>query len=71
MFRISYYKTEDTKLMMVTLHIINQTIILQPGFFYKISGVDRNVVAGCGDVEGSILVELGFVFPSRLNTKIG
>jgi hypothetical protein len=71
MFRISYYKTEDTKVMMVTLHIIKQTIILQPGFFYKVTGVDRNVIVGCRDLEASILVDLGFVFPNRINQKIG
>ncbi|QDZ88758.1 hypothetical protein D0441_31530 [Priestia megaterium] len=71
MFRISYYKDEHTRLMKVTLHIINQTIILQPGFFYKVAGVDRNVIVGCRDIEVDILIDLGFVFPSKLHTKIG
>jgi hypothetical protein len=71
MFRISYYKTEDTQLMMVTFHQLQQTIVLQPGFFYKVSGFDRKVVLGCRDVNVNILVELGFVFPSKISRKIG
>lgn len=57
--------------MMVTLHVINQTIVLQPGFFYKIAGVDRRVIVGCKDVDAKILVDLGFVFPSKFSRKIG
>lgn len=71
MFTISYYKTEDTKVMVVTLHAIKQTIILQPGFFYKITGVDRKVISGCNDFNGTILVDLGFVFPFKSDRKIG
>jgi len=56
--------------MVVTLLALKQTIILQPGFFYKITGVDRKVMVGCGEFSGTILVDLGFVFPFKSDRKI-
>lgn len=71
MFRISYLRNEVTMNYHVTLHVISQTIVLTPGFFKKVIGMQGNVVAGCRDVNSEILIELGFVFPSRMSRKIG
>lgn len=71
MLEVSYYKAEETGLMVVTLHALKQTIVLQPGYFYKIAGVSRNVVVGFWEMDVNTLIDLGFVFPSRFGRKIG
>jgi len=64
MFRISYFNIQGTQLYKVTLHDINQTIVVSRGFLASTMGMHPHVVAGCKDLTVHAIIDLGFVFPS-------
>ena len=63
MFRISYANEEGTELYRVTLHTINQTIVLSGRVLVKKIGMDPRCVVGCKDIPVHAIIDLGFVFP--------
>ena len=65
MFRISYSREHDTNLYRVTLHVINQTIVLPSGVLVKKIGMDPRCSVGCKDITVCEIIDLGFVFPSK------
>lgn len=65
MFRISYLQEEGTDLYRVTLHVIEQTIVLSRQVLVKKIGMNPAVVVGCKDVSTHEIIDLGFVFPVR------
>lgn len=64
MFRISYESIDGTQLYKVTLHVINQTIVVSRGFLASTMGMHPHVVAGCQDLTVHAIIDLGFIFPS-------
>lgn len=65
MFRISYSREYDTNLYRVTLHVIEQTIILPSSILVKKIGMDPRCEVGCKDLTVHEIIELGFVFPAK------
>lgn len=63
MFRISYFREENTDLYRVTLHQIGQTIILSRHILVKKIGMNPRVLVGCKDIPIHEIIDLGFVFP--------
>lgn len=70
MFRISYSREYDTHLYRVTLHAIEQTIVLPSGVLVKKIGMDPRCEVGCKDVSVYEIIDLGFVFPVKTEVKI-
>lgn len=70
MFRISYSSIEGTRLYLVTLHQLNQTIVLSRGFLAMTMGMHPHVVAGCQDLTISAIIELGFIFPAKYSKLV-
>lgn len=69
MFQI-FYEKHETGNFYVTLLCISQTIVLRPGFFRKIVGINKKTVAGCCEITAEQLCELGFVIPSFWTTSV-
>lgn len=65
MFRISYSRKSDTNLYLVTFHALRQTIVVSHVALVKNIGMDPRCVVGCQDVPVGVIMELGFVFPSK------
>lgn len=63
MFRISYVRIEGTQLYKVTLHLLNQTIVVSRGFLASTMGMHPHVSVGCKDLTVHAIIDLGFVFP--------
>lgn len=70
MFRISYVNVEGTQLYLVTLHQLNQTIVLSRGFLASTMGMHPHVVAGCQDLSVSAIIDLGFIFPASVRRLV-
>ena len=70
-FRISYSKEyDDADLYRVTLHAINQTIVLSAGVLVKKIGMDPRCSVGCKDMSIHEIIDLGFVFPIGLKKMV-
>ena len=69
MFRISYSNEEGTDLYRVTLHVIDQTMILSRHVLVKKIGMDPRCSVGCKDITVYEIIDLGFVFPVK-DTRI-
>lgn len=65
MFRISYSREYDTNLYRVTLHAINQTIVVPHGVLVKKISMDPRCSVGCKDLLIREILDLGFVFPAN------
>ena len=70
MFRISYSNEEGTDLYRVTLHVINQTIVLSGSILVKKIGMDPRCTVGCKDVPVHEIIDLGFVFPAEVRKMV-
>lgn len=64
LLRLSYSREYDTQLYRVTLHAINQTIVLPEGFLISSGVMKGRCVVGCTEVSHLEAVGLGFVFPA-------
>lgn len=69
MFRVSYSREYDTNLYRVTLHAIEQTIVVSSGVLVKKIGMDPRCEVGCKDVSVYEIIELGFVFPVKTEVE--
>lgn len=65
MFRVSYSREYDTNLYRVTLHAINQTIVLPHGVLVKKISMDPRCSVGCKELSVYEIIDLGFVFPMK------
>lgn len=64
MFRVSYSREYDTNLFRVTLHAINQTIVLPQGVLMMKIDMNPRCSVGCKDLSVYEIIDLGFVFPT-------
>lgn len=70
MFRVSYSREYDTNLYRVTLHAINQTIVLPHGVLVKKIDMDPRCSVGCKDLSVHAIIDLGFIFPAGFNSLV-
>jgi hypothetical protein len=70
MFRVSYSREYDTNLYRVTLHAIDQTIVLPHGVLVKKIGMDPRCEVGCKDLSVHVIIDLGFIFPAKEERQI-
>lgn len=61
--QISYFE-HVSKNLIVTLHLLNQSIVINPSYFYKVLNENIPVTYGCREISFDIAQELGFVFNS-------
>lgn len=67
MFRVSYSREYDTNLYRVTLHVIEQTIILPSSILVKKIGMEPRCDVGCKDLTVCEIIDLGFMFPAKID----
>lgn len=65
MFRVAYSREYDTRLYRVTLFAIDQTIVLHADILIEKIGMNSRCEVGCQDVPVNVIIELGFIFPSK------
>ena len=65
MFRVSYSREYDTNLYRVTLHAINQTIVLPHGVLVKKINMDPRCSVGCKELSIYEIIDLGFILPVK------
>lgn len=70
MFNVSYVREEGTILYKVTLHAINQTIVLPGGVLVKKIGMNPRCSVGCQELSVCEIIDLGFVFPAKVDRLV-